>query len=573
VKKFFKYAATEMKSPVIYISSIIVGVLITLLNARFSPYSFIIPFLVQLITRVAIAVKNEKMQLLLQLPKEKSDPAFITNHKMEVLLSLGKTKDLFDKNNVKRLSDLLEKDDIETIKNTPENKCTGETIQIAQAYSPLMKKYYKVSVKHVTDEKGVKTGYCLFWFQDITVEKQSEKRHNELLKLSNYYLNNIRKVTRETSSGDRLADFALENGFQSVFIATTDETNTKLTGKVYKRVEDKLINSERISLNLESEAPILLSRVQKEVFAFSRDDYENFEDKFPFNKSVKAFVGMRIDNFITYHEIDLYVIAFNYYRELSLHEKRFFKTYVNFYKIISSLTSLARENDEQFIQKIMGLAAAAEYSDEITGDHILRVNHYSEFIARQLGMDDEFCRNISQIAAIHDIGKVAIPELIKLERRYTQDERDRMKMHTVYGAQIIRTMMEYSSREDERLEMAYNIALHHHQIYAGNGYPGIIHDGKLVSPDSKNYKDYLELESLTGEMIPLEARIVSLADRYDAIRSPRQYKPAFSHEKTMNILKRDDRTGITGKEWFSEKVWNIFLENHKTFDKIFNNED
>jgi HD-GYP domain-containing protein (c-di-GMP phosphodiesterase class II) len=75
-----------------------------------------------------------------------------------------------------------------------------------------------------------------------------------------------------------------------------------------------------------------------------------------------------------------------------------------------------KHHNRQFLQKVMGLCAAAEYSDEITGRHILRVNAYSRFIAKELGFDIEFVENIGRVAALHDIGKVAIPELIKLGR-------------------------------------------------------------------------------------------------------------------------------------------------------------
>jgi HD-GYP domain-containing protein (c-di-GMP phosphodiesterase class II) len=95
----------------------------------------------------------------------------------------------------------------------------------------------------------------------------------------------------------------------------------------------------------------------------------------------------------------------------------------------------------------------------------------------------------------------------------------------------------------------------------------------VIDPDSKDYKDYLEYDGLKGEEIPIEARIVALADRYDALRSPRQYKPQFSHEKTCAILETDDRLNITGEEWFGKQVWDVFVQNKAEFDKIYSSKN
>lgn len=567
-----KLLIPELKNPVIYISSLLVGLLISFLNGQFSVYSFIVPFFVQMITRCVITLKNEKMSFLLQLPAEKDDPVFIANKKMEIVLSTGKTERLFKEKKIKKLSDLIDTKDIQNM--LKKEDCDKNEYDMTDVYSKIMNKYYRVKMKHTLNSTGKNSDYCLVWFQDITMEKEFEERHNELLALSNDYLKSTTTWTYETEvNEERLAKFVLENGFEAVFVVEKkEEDKEKFNGKVYL-YEEGLKTSNTIDISSEADLPVLLSKGSGDVSAFSDEEYPEFEKSFKFHEDVKAFIGKRIKNFITYHEMDLYVIAFNYEGQLTKYVKTFFKTYVNFYKVIKTLTELIKENDEQFLQKIFGLSAAAEYSDEITGDHILRVNDYSLFIAKKLNMDPEFCRNISQIAAIHDIGKVAIPELIKLERVYTEEERKMMQMHTVYGAQIIKTMMEYSSKRDKRLEMAYNIALHHHQIYIGGGYPGLKTADKVIEPDSKDYKDYLEFDGLKGEEIPIEARIVALADRYDALRSPRQYKPQFSHEKTCAILETDDRLNITGEEWFGKQVWDVFVHNKAEFDKIYSSKN
>jgi hypothetical protein len=159
---------------------------------------------------------------------------------------------------------------------------------------------------------------------------------------------------------------------------------------------------------------------------------EKFDKKYMFDERVRSFLNRPIRNFINYHAGDVSIIAFISVRTITVQENIFIEVLLNTTRAIVSLADLARENDEQFLQKVMGLCAAAEYSDEITGRHTLRVNAYSRLIAGELGFDSDFVDNIGRVAALHDIGKVAIPELIKLAKSYSRDQRLEMQMHTIY---------------------------------------------------------------------------------------------------------------------------------------------
>ena len=223
------------------------------------------------------------------------------------------------------------------------------------------------------------------------------------------------------------------------------------------------------------------------------------------------------------------------------------------------------------MQKVMGLCAAAEFSDEITGKHILRVNAYSRLIAEELDFDSDFVEDIGRVASLHDIGKVAIPELIKLSKPYNLDQRQKMQMHTIYGAHIIETMMEYSEKEDPRMVMARNIALHHHQTFNGKGYPLLKSNGVILPPNGRNYADYQNNAPLQGKEIPTEALIVGLADRYDALKSRRPYKEAYSHDKTLAVMTKDDRLGISGRDWYGDAIWHVFEKQHLRFKELFEN--
>jgi response regulator RpfG family c-di-GMP phosphodiesterase/pSer/pThr/pTyr-binding forkhead associated (FHA) protein len=164
---------------------------------------------------------------------------------------------------------------------------------------------------------------------------------------------------------------------------------------------------------------------------------------------------------------------------------------------------------ETAIDTIFRLAVAAEYRDDDTGFHIHRMSDYAEEIARAMGKSESYCELIKIASPMHDVGKIGIPDnILKKPGKLTNDEFDHMKQHTVIGGAIL------SNSGSEVLQMAHNIALSHHEKFDGKGYPS----------------------GLSGESIPLEGRIVAVADVFDAVMSKRCYKEAFGLEKSLEIL-------------------------------------
>ncbi len=194
--------------------------------------------------------------------------------------------------------------------------------------------------------------------------------------------------------------------------------------------------------------------------------------------------------------------------------------------------------DESFLYTMNALARAAEGKDQVTGKHIKRVNMFASHVASRLGMGKMFVHQIEISAQMHDVGKVLIKDsILNKPGRLTEDEFASMKEHTVFGQQII--------GESEHLQMAAEIARSHHEKYDGTGYP----------------------DGLKGEEIPISARIVSIGDVYDALRSPRAYKPGFTHKEACQIIIKGD--GRVEPSHFDPRVLDIFRNEHEAFDHIY----
>jgi putative two-component system response regulator len=202
---------------------------------------------------------------------------------------------------------------------------------------------------------------------------------------------------------------------------------------------------------------------------------------------------------------------------------------------VKELQASNRELQSAYHDTIHRLVLAAEYKDEDTGDHIVRMSRYSALIAEELGLPDKEAQDIFYAAPMHDVGKIGIPDNILMKPgKLTDEEFDRMKTHTSIGAKILA-----DSRADI-LQLAQQIAISHHEKWNGRGYP----------------------QSHAGEKIPLAGRIVGLADVFDALTSKRPYKVPYPVEVAVNIIQKERG------EHFDPDVADAFLGNIDEFVKI-----
>jgi HD-GYP domain-containing protein (c-di-GMP phosphodiesterase class II) len=204
------------------------------------------------------------------------------------------------------------------------------------------------------------------------------------------------------------------------------------------------------------------------------------------------------------------------------------------------LDDVTEENRKVLRDMFSSLLEASKLKDNDTGKHIERVNLYASLLAKELfsdtrwpEVDKDFVEDIGFLAAMHDVGKIGTPDdILNKEGPLNEFEWGIMKEHTKNGAFILSSYPNPMARE---------IALSHHEWWNGSGYP----------------------YNKEGSMIPLAARIVTLADVYDALRMKRSYKPAYSHEIAIQKIKQEQ------KVHFDPDILDVALRMHEKFAAVY----
>lgn len=167
---------------------------------------------------------------------------------------------------------------------------------------------------------------------------------------------------------------------------------------------------------------------------------------------------------------------------------------------------------ESRLQLVQRLGRAAEYKDNQTGMHVIRMSHYTQLIALQAGYDAGAAEDLFNAAPMHDVGKIGIPDsVLRKAGPLTPEEWEVMRRHPEIGAEII------GESESGLLRLAHEVALNHHERWNGAGYP----------------------HGLAGDAIPMSARVVALADVFDALTSQRPYKEAWPAERALAYIESE----------------------------------
>lgn len=207
------------------------------------------------------------------------------------------------------------------------------------------------------------------------------------------------------------------------------------------------------------------------------------------------------------------------------------------------LSDMKKEMDAVFYS----IGYVVESRDENTGHHVFRTSQCVEVFVNILlsqgynGLDQKLAEDIIMSAPLHDIGKVAVDDaILRKKGRFTDDEYDKIKKHSAEGGKLV--YMVLSDFPDvELIRTAVNIARYHHERWDGRGYP----------------------TGISGEKIPLEARIMSFADVLDALLSKRCYKDSYSYDKAFSIIEESLGTQ------FDPELGKVFLASRESFEKLY----
>lgn len=201
-------------------------------------------------------------------------------------------------------------------------------------------------------------------------------------------------------------------------------------------------------------------------------------------------------------------------------------------QMVQERTNELRKTRLQVVQR---LGMAAEYRDEETGSHILRMSHMSALLARASGWSEVECELILNASPMHDIGKIGIPDAILLKPgKFEPPEWEVMKTHAAIGGKLL------EGDDSDLMRMAQQIAISHHEKWDGSGYPN----------------------GLAGEAIPQAGRIAALADVFDALTSVRPYKKAWTVEAAVEMIREGRGTH------FDPKLVDVFLQSLSEILKI-----
>jgi HD-GYP domain-containing protein (c-di-GMP phosphodiesterase class II) len=237
-------------------------------------------------------------------------------------------------------------------------------------------------------------------------------------------------------------------------------------------------------------------------------------------------------------------VFFNSYQKYTF-EREVIRELNGFGHLISSFVSAELATMRMMVSTIQAARKITAYHHLETGEHIDRVSHYARLIARELaprfGFNDEYIEHIFLFSPLHDVGKVGVPEaILRKGNKLTSEDVESLKKHVVIGRQIVDAIIEeFGFGVRDELKILSNMAEFHHETLDGSGYP----------------------HGLSGDQIPIEARIIAVADIFDALTSSRSYKPAWSNDAAFDFLKQ-----LAGIKFDKDCVQALVLNRRKVLE-------
>jgi hypothetical protein len=333
-----------------YINALIIGLIVNhFMGQNFPGQStpYIIPLIVQTISKSILKYKNRHMERLVQLPSEREDPVFIMKENGDIILSTGLTLEKFKRNNITNISQIIGIEGLEylTLSFFDDGKGNIQARQI-ELFSGLFNCWYEIKIKFIFSKFSRSDKEYLIWFTDITELKKQSKRMSNMLTFSNDIITSLPITLERYVSDDiftMLADFVLSNGYYAVFIAvSTNDTNFK--GLIFRNTVNKTVRSDLLPFEISS---ILASTGNEALISPYISEFGpagEIERKYIFDEKIRSFLECRINNFIFYKRIsNILIIMFNKKENISDNDKiiadilsRDLQTFLNLQDYISS---------------------------------------------------------------------------------------------------------------------------------------------------------------------------------------------------------------------------------------------
>lgn len=388
-------------------------------------------------------------------------------------------------------------------------------------------------IRDFTADLKKKTESNALEYTDIRISGQ-----NALSELANHYNNYTHKISVINDLNDRIY---AQNGFDEVlqFVFTACKPFIP-----YNRIGIAIISDDGkkiIATRAKADHPIILGRNYQEYLSQSSisdvirnneyrilNDLSEYLKNKPHSESTRLILAEGLRSSITIPlSVENKVVGVIFFS--SVEKDAYNINHIHFLSSIANALAISFEKsfvyDELILASIKGFAGIVESKDHVTGNHIDRMSQYAKFIAEALyedkcyiqEIDENFIEQIFKFSALHDIGKVGIEDsILNKPGKLTDQEFDVMKAHANIGYKILKDMSssKFFNRTDF-FKIAMDITRYHHEKYDGTGYP----------------------EGLVGKKIPIAARIVAIADVFDALTSERPYKSALAYEEALSILK------------------------------------
>lgn len=272
-------------------------------------------------------------------------------------------------------------------------------------------------------------------------------------------------------------------------------------------------------------------------------DYNVDVEKRCFDSGVADFISKPFNNRIVKQRVDNMVQLYEYKHELEQKVESQTAVLRKAFRTLQVQADRLKQRNQEIIDM---LGTVVEYRNLESGEHIQRVKDYTRILAEcameefpEYGLTQKQIDTIVALSALHDIGKITIPDKILLKPgRLTKEEFEYIKSHTIRGCEILDEIE--GEWDEESKKTSYEICRHHHERYDGKGYP----------------------DGLEGETIPLSAQLVSVADVYDALVNERCYKEAFSPDEAYHMIINGE-CGV-----FSPKLMEAFRKVRKEFEAL-----